>query len=233
MLRGCRVITPTSAGGGGPSSCLPQAASNKATASSETRANSIPLLSIVLGITRSIGQHATEQVVELVEFFFLETFEMHVHALDHDGPDLAGHFPALGSEMQIDHAPIELAALAAQQVLLLQAVEHAGHRRNPYLTDASQRGHRVRPLEPHQHQRFPLHAGELQRLHVRIDAAGKRTHDQLDLPADHSMRPVLGRRYGVDVAKTPGGGAHGIPDAKGARAISATAKYLSRQLLQG
>jgi hypothetical protein len=110
---------------------------------------------------------------------------------------------------QVDDPAVQLAAFTTQQVLLLQAIEHARHRRHAYLADARQRRHRVRPFEPDQHQGFPLHAGELQGLHLCIDTAGKRIHDHLDLPADHAVRAVRGRRDGVDVAMTPGASGHG------------------------
>src|SRR6187551_243393 len=123
--RGFSVTMLTSGGGGAPSWSLPQAASSSAAAVAViTTRKSL----FTFGIARSVGQHATEEVAELDEFFFLETIEMDVHAFDHDGPDLVRHLLALRRQVQVHHAPVGFAALAPQQVLLLEAVEHARHR---------------------------------------------------------------------------------------------------------
>src|SRR4051812_41392833 len=74
-LRGSRVTTPTSGGGGGPASCLAHAASSAAAAA----AAAISISSFFLGIARSVRQHATEEVVQLVQFFFLEAVQVDVH----------------------------------------------------------------------------------------------------------------------------------------------------------
>src|SRR5688572_30717767 len=91
--RGLSVTTLTSAGGGGPLLSAPQAAS--------TSAAPRPMKRLFLaGIARSIGQHAGQKIIELRQLVFLEAIEMHVHALDHDGPDAIGHLAALRGEMQ-------------------------------------------------------------------------------------------------------------------------------------
>src|SRR6476659_9334997 len=154
-LRGAIVTTPTSGGGGGPASCLPHAASNDA-AVAATR-----ISSFLLGIARSVHQHATEEVVQLVQFFLLEAVQVDVHPFDHDRPDLRGHLPALRREVQVDDAAVGLAALAAQKVLFLEAVEHAAHGREADLAVAREPGHGVRALEPQHEHRLPLHPGEL------------------------------------------------------------------------
>src|SRR5688572_14004162 len=76
--RGASVMTPTSGGGGGPASSLPQAASvNAVSANNPVRKKSVRV------IAGSVRKHPAEQAVELREFFFLESIEVHVHALDH------------------------------------------------------------------------------------------------------------------------------------------------------
>src|SRR5262245_12620858 len=89
--RGFSVTMLTSGGGGGPPWSLPQAASVSAAA---TRATTRMRL-FCFGIARSVGQHAFQEIVEQGQFFFLESIEMHVHAIDHDGPDLVRHLAAL------------------------------------------------------------------------------------------------------------------------------------------
>src|SRR5262245_17024447 len=134
--RGFSVITLTSGGGGGPPASLPQADNNRAAARivmARIFARRVPAELLAFGIACSIRQHATQEVAELVEFFFLETIEVNVHALDHDGPDLVGDLLALGREMQVHHAAVVGAALAPEQVLFLQAVEHARHGREAHL----------------------------------------------------------------------------------------------------
>src|SRR5262245_5642425 len=97
--RGASVMTLTSGGGGGPASSLPQA-----TRASAVSANNPVRKTSVRVITGSIREHAAEQAIELREFFFSESIEMHVHALDDDRPDLVGHLLALRSQVQVDHA---------------------------------------------------------------------------------------------------------------------------------
>src|SRR5512147_725411 len=109
--RGFSVTMLTSAGGGGPPWSLPQAASSSAAASTTAV---VRMKSLAFGIARSIGQHATQEVAELGEFFFLETIEVDVHPFDHDGPDLVRHLLALRGEVQVHHAPVGFAAFAAQ-----------------------------------------------------------------------------------------------------------------------
>ena len=90
------------------------------------------------------------------------------------GQIFVGHLLSLGRQVQVDHAPVEFAALAAQQVLFLEPVEHARHRGDAHLAHPRQSRDRVRTFEPQHDHGFPLHAGELQRLHVQVHAAHQR-----------------------------------------------------------
>src|SRR5262245_15132717 len=84
--RGASVMMLTSGGGGGPASSLPQA-----TSASAVSANKLERKVSMRVIAGSIREHAAEQAVELREFFFPESVEMHVHAIDDDRPDPVGH----------------------------------------------------------------------------------------------------------------------------------------------
>src|SRR6187549_2720516 len=84
MARGASVITPTSGGGGGPPASLAQAVRNMAASIATVEQL------LLFSIARSVRHHATQEVVELGEFFFLETIEMDVHAFDDDRPDFRG-----------------------------------------------------------------------------------------------------------------------------------------------
>jgi hypothetical protein len=79
-----------------------------------------------------------------------------------------------------------------------------------HLADACQAGHRVGALQPQHEHGLPLHAGELERLHVLVDAAHQRAADHLHAAADDAVDVVFGWRYRVGVvADATGSGGHG------------------------
>ena len=94
--------------------------------------------------------------------------------------------PALVGELEVHDAPVVVAAPPAHELLLLEPVEHPCHRAAVDVAFARERGDRVGALEQQQQDRLPLHRGELERLHVLIDAADERREHLLDQPADRA-----------------------------------------------
>ena len=128
----------------------------------------------------------------------------------HDRPDLACDLAALGRQVQVDHAAVFGAAFAPQQLLVLQAIQHPRHGREADLAHAREPGDRIGALQPQHENRFPLHAGQLERLHVPVDAADQRTQDELDLAADGPLHVILRRQHRISgFAQAGGGRGHG------------------------
>ncbi|CAN6484122.1 unnamed protein product [Victoria cruziana] len=160
-----------------------------------TRMGDRRLLLMVLSLRLhglDVVQHAFQHALEGFPFLTAEAGQGRVvHTAKRRG-NLGGSLFAVGSEVEVDDASVCGRALALDQALVFQAVQHAGGGTGIELADARERCTRVGLAAGQGKQRHPLRMGQAAGLELGVDFLGNVGDDAAHQIAHAVFRPVIG-----------------------------------------